>query len=424
MQAVTSAAEPVAKVDIRPALSRDDLGDVLRIAMRAGQLMLENGANTARVEETIHHIGTALGAQGLEVYVTPSGIIASATSHGEHRTLTQRVFKSAIDLSRFAAVLELSRRAAAGELSRPDVRAELERIAVQPRVYGQWTTVLAVAAACTCFAALFGAGPIEALAVFVSAGVAQQVCAWLAPINLSRLLATGIVAALAAGLALALANLLGAAAPGIAVLGSVLLLVPGVLMVSSVSDLFRGDTISGIARATSAFLLLGAISTGIWTVLLIDGAGMDLAPTLAPPALAAIGLALLATAGFAILFDVPRPVLLVSAIVGTLAYGARLAVLALGWPPEPAIFLAGVVIGLLAELLARGFRAPTSLFTIPGFITLVPGAAAFRTLLAFVNADYPTGTAGLVRTALLTTALAAGLGTVSALARVRQKPLY
>jgi len=55
--------------------------------------------------------------------------------------------------------------------------------------------------------------------------------------------------------------------------------------------------------------------------------------------------------------------------------------------------------------------------------TLVPGAAAFRTLLAFVNADYPAGTAGLVRTALLTTALAAGLGTVSALARVRQKPL-
>ena len=407
----------------RPPLSRDDLGDVLRIAMRAGQLMLENGANTARVEETIHHIGTALGAQGLDVYVTPSGIIASATSHGEHRTLTQRVVKSGIDLSRFAAVLELSRRATAGELGRPEARAELERIAVQPRVYTHWLTVLAVAAACMCFAALFGAGPIEALATFVAAGVAQQMRAWLAPINLSRLLGTGIVAALAAGLALTLANLLGSTAPGTAVLGAVLLLVPGVLMVSSVSDLFRGDTISGIARATSAFLLLGAISTGIWTVLLVDGAGMDLGPTSPPPALAAIGLALVATAGFAILFDVPRHVLLVSAIVGMLAYGARLAALTFGWPPEPAIFLAGVVIGLLAELLARGYRAPTSLFTIPGFITLVPGAAAFRTLLAFVNADYTTGTAGLVRTALLTTALAAGLGTVSALARVRQKPI-
>src|SRR4051812_7407517 len=110
MQIYTSPAEAIGEVAIRPALSRDDLGDVLRIAMRAGQIMLENGSNTARVEETVHHIGTALGAQGLDVYVTPSGIIASATSHDEHRTLTQRVIKSGIDLSRFAAVLELSRR--------------------------------------------------------------------------------------------------------------------------------------------------------------------------------------------------------------------------------------------------------------------------------------------------------------------------
>jgi hypothetical protein len=138
MQVHTSPAEHADEVHIRPPLSRDDLGDLLRIAMRAGQLMLENGANTAHVEETVHHIGTALGAQWLDVYVTPSGIIASAISHGEHRTLTQRVVKSGIELSRFAAVIEVSRRAAAGDLGRADVRAALERIAVQPR----WPTAL------------------------------------------------------------------------------------------------------------------------------------------------------------------------------------------------------------------------------------------------------------------------------------------
>lgn len=407
--------------DARPPLSRDELGGVLRTAMRAGQIMLENGANTARVEETIHHLGTALGAQWLDIYVTPAGIIASAVSHGEHRTITQRVVKSGIDLSRVAAVIDVSRQAEAGRLGRDEARASLDRIAAQPRQYGGWLTTLAVAVACACFAGLFGGGPIEAGVALLAAGVAQVARDWLARANLSRLLSVGVVAAIAAGLALILADLLGAPAPALAVLSAVLLLVPGVLMVSSVADLFRGDTISGLARAANAFLSLGAISTGIWTVLLISGAQLELALAGPPGLWVAMGLSLVATAGFAALFDVPRRALLASALVGALAYGARQVSIDLGAPPEAAIFLAGVAIGVLGEGLARIFRQPTALFTIPGFIPLVPGVAAFGTLIEFVAGGYTAGTASLVRTALLTAALAAGLGAVNALARVRRR---
>jgi uncharacterized membrane protein YjjP (DUF1212 family) len=389
--------------------------------MRAGQLMLENGANTARVEETVFRLGAALGAQSLDVYVTPGGIIASATSYGEHRTITQRVVRSGIDLSRVAAVLNVSRQAEAGRLGRAGADDSLERIAAQPRVYGRWLTAVAVAIGCACFAGLFGAGAYEMAAVLLASGVAQLARDWLAQINLSRLLAVGIVATLASGLALVLAPLLGAPNPALAVLSSVLLLVPGVLMVSSVADLFRGDIISGQARATSAFLALGAISAGIWTVLLVSGARLDLATAEPPGMLASAGLALVATAGFAVLFDVPRRELLIAALVGALAYGARDLARGYGIPAEAAIFLAGLAIGALGEGLARVFRQPTALFTIPGFIPLVPGAAAFRTLLEFVDGDYATGTASFVRTALLTLALAAGLGTVNALARVRRR---
>jgi uncharacterized membrane protein YjjP (DUF1212 family) len=408
----------------RPALSRDALGEVLRVAMRAGQIMLENGANTARVEETVHRIGTALGAEWLDVYVTPTGIIASALSHGEHRTITQRVVKSAIDLSRIAAVLEVSRAADAGTLAGAEVRAALERIAGQPRVYGRWSTALAVAIGCACFAALFGAGPRELLATLLAAGLAQLARERIGRLNIGRLLITGAVAVIAAGLALMLATLLETAQPALVLLASELLLVPGVLMVSSVADLFRGDTISGLARATNAFLVLGAISAGIWTVLLATGMRTPLAPGAPPPLAAAAVLATVAAGGFAVLFDVPRRALWVAALVGGLAYGARQGALLAGGPPEAAIFVGGVVIGVLSELLARALRQPTMLFSIPGFIPLVPGSAAFRTLLEFVGADYAAGTASLVRTALLTAALAAGLGTVNALARIRQRQLF
>jgi uncharacterized membrane protein YjjP (DUF1212 family) len=406
----------------RPPLSRDELGGVLRTAMRGGQIMLENGANTARVEETVHHLGTALGAAWLDIYVTPAGIIASAISGGEHRTITQRAVKSGIDLSRVAAVLDVSRQAQAGRLSLDAARDALERIAAQPRRYGRWPTAAAVGVACVCFARLFGAGTLEMAATFVASALAQLVRDWLAGINLSRLLAVGLVAIVAAGIALALADVLGAPAPALAVLGSVLLLVPGVLMVSSVADLFRGDTLSGMARAANAFLTLGAVSAGIWTVLLVSGAQIALVPAGAPDLGTALALAFLAAAGFAVLFDVPPRALAVAALVGGLAFGAREAARAFGVPPEAAIFLAGVAIGALGEVFARVFKQPTALFTIPGFIPLVPGAAAFRTLLQLVDGDYASGIASFVGTALLTAALAAGLGTVSALARVRRRP--
>jgi uncharacterized membrane protein YjjP (DUF1212 family) len=417
-----SPAELAALDHKRPPLSRDELREVLTTALRAGQLMLENGANTARVEETVHRLGTALGAEWLDVYVTPGGIIATDTSYGEHRTKIQRVVKSGLDLSRVAAVIELSRRAELEKKSCDAVRLALEQIATQSRQYARWPTTLAVAVACACFAALFGGGSPEIVVTLIAAGAAQTLRDVLARFNLNRLLAAGVVAAAASGLALSLSTL--GAAPAPTVLASVLLLVPGVLMVSSIADLFRGDTLSGLGRAASAFLTLAAISAGIWTTLLVSGVQVALVPVAQPGMLASLALALVATAGFAVLFDVPRRTLFVCALVGALAYGTRQGALNLGLPPEAAIFLGGVVVGLLAELFARLFHLPTSIFTIPGFITLVPGSAAFRTLLDFVSADYTSGTANSVRTALLTAALAAGFGTINALARMHRKPLF
>ncbi|HEU4322839.1 MAG TPA: threonine/serine exporter family protein [Roseiflexaceae bacterium] len=423
MSASTLLAELLSSPPVdggRAPLSRDDLREVLVIAMRAGQLMLENGANTARVEETIDRIGTALGAQGLEVFVTPTGIIVTGVARGEHRTRIQRIVRTGIDLGRVAAVIDVSRRAEARLLDREGVRAELERIAVRPREYGPLPTTLAVALACASSSMLFGGGWRESLAALLASGAAFFPRAWLAEHFPSRLFVISLIAALGSALGMLLAQLLGATALAPTLLGSVLFLVPGLLMVSSTADLFRGDTISGMARAVSAALVLAAIGAGMWMVLIVSGMRADLETSGPPNLLAALLLAPLAASGFAVMFNVPRRALVYGAAVGALAYVIRLVTQNLGSPPEVAIFLGGAMIGLCGEVLARLLRLPTVLFTIPGFITLVPGTTAFRSLLDFVNARYNDGTEHLIRAALLTAALAAGLGTINAFARLRR----
>ncbi len=411
-------------MDTHP-LSNQELGEVLGVALRAGQIMLENGANMARVEEAVTRFGTALGAQRLDVFATPTGIVSTAISHEQHRTRIVRVVKTGIDLNRVAAVNALAERAGSGELSRSQLRDELERIARAPRLYGDVITILAVGAACACFALLFGGNALEAVVAGVAAGVGQALRELLARLQVGRMAMTFLVTVVAAGLGLLGARVLGAAEPGLVLAASVLLLVPGVLMVSSVADLFRGDTLSGMARALSATLIIIIVGAGLYVVLLVSGVQLALATSTSPPLIPATLLALVATTGFAVLFDVPRGALLPCALVGAVGYALRggVALLAPAMPPEGAMFFAGFGIVLLSEPIAYALRMPTSICVIPGFIPLVPGVLAFRSVLELAEQDYSAGTATLVQTALRIGALAAGIGTCQALTRRQWWPV-
>jgi len=81
-----------------------ELGDVLGVALRAGQLMMENGANAARVEKAVARFAIALGAERVDVQANPSGIIATAAAGEEHRTRIRRVDRTGIDLNRMARI--------------------------------------------------------------------------------------------------------------------------------------------------------------------------------------------------------------------------------------------------------------------------------------------------------------------------------
>lgn len=403
-------------------LSSRELGEVLALALRAGQLMLESGANTARTEETVVRFGRALGAQRLDVYVTPTGIVATADAREEHGTRIVRVVKTGIDLNRVAALSALAERA--GTLDRAHLQTELERIASTRRLFGPVLTPLAVGLGCACFALLFGGGPRECVAAGVAAAAGQGAREGLHRLPVGRLVMTFFVAVVTAGLGLLGARVLEAQSAGLTLAASVLLLVPGAFMVSSVADLFRGDTLSGLARGTSAMLVIFTAGAGTSSVLLATGARLTLTTRAAPPLGWAAVLALLATVGFAVLFNVPRRALPLCALVGAAGYLWRhgLPLLAPHLPAEGAMFAGGVIISLLAEPCARALRVPSSIFVIPGFIPLVPGVVAFRTVLELVAQDYPAGTASLMQATLRVASLAAGIGTARVLTRMRASP--
>jgi uncharacterized membrane protein YjjP (DUF1212 family) len=253
----------VPKSVLEPLLAHDELGALAVVALRAGQLLLLAGADTRRVEETVQRLGLAMGAQAMDVYVTPTGIVVSAVSGADYRTRLVRVIGAGVDLARIDAINHLARRASREHLDRAQIAAELERIARLPRGYTRAITFPTVAIACACFALLFGGGWREGIAVFGATFVALSFRDFLLARRMSFFLLVPLASFVAVLLAVLVARALGIASHEVVVPSSVLFLVPGVPLITALSDLLAGDLISGVTRAAQAILVATAIAAGV-----------------------------------------------------------------------------------------------------------------------------------------------------------------
>lgn len=253
----------LSRIQDHPLLDRSELAEVVDLALWAGTLLMQSGAESERVEETAHHIGTALGANWLDILVSPNVLIITTSSvDGEFRTKVRRVAGLAVRLDVVHAVNDLSHRIEKDHLDRAQVRAELERIA-HLKSYNRWLVVLMVGAACAALSRLVGGDEIVFLVTFVAATIAGIVRQELHRRHFNFILivvATATVAALIAGLA-DLWDLTPRAQ--VAISSSVLLLVPGVQLINSAEDILKGHLLTGLTRGFLGVIISLAIAVGI-----------------------------------------------------------------------------------------------------------------------------------------------------------------
>lgn len=121
-------------------------------------------------------------------------------------------------------------------------------------------------------------------------------------------------------------------------------------------------------------------------------------------------LSFIATFGFALLYQVPRQVLLVCAAVGMGGYMLRSILFQLGLDWEIATFFGALSVGLVGTLPARHFQLPLVLFAITGIICMVPGIATYKVLLYFNQGDILGGLKSAIEAGFGVVALVCGIG--------------
>ncbi|SMD04687.1 threonine/serine exporter family protein [Sporomusa malonica] len=124
------------------------------------------------------------------------------------------------------------------------------------------------------------------------------------------------------------------------------------------------------------------------------------------------------SAAIGVLYRIPRKLLIYASMTGVVGWLVMWFVAASGISSIMANFLGSMVVGLLAELLARFLKKPATIFSVPGFIPLVPGREAYTAMRFMVEGQYNDGVAMGMLTLLTGGAIAFGIFVSSTLYRL------
>lgn len=240
--------------------------EIMDVAIEAGHILLENGAEIFRVEETIHRISHHYGIDSGSVFTLSNGIFVTADSVGaEPFAKVIHVPVGSAHLDRVAAVNQLSRQIEEGRYTLSEARQELERIRKMPgKTYR--VQVLGAALGSAGFAYIYGGSPIDSLAAFIAGAILYLYILHVSRPHLSKMVGSitgGAVATLASMILYALG--LGEHLDFI-IIGAVVSLIPGVAFTNAIRDITDENYLAGVVRMLDALLVFFCIAMGVGVV--------------------------------------------------------------------------------------------------------------------------------------------------------------
>jgi uncharacterized membrane protein YjjP (DUF1212 family) len=251
-------------------MNKNEINRIFRLSLRMGRILLENGAETYRIEETINLICNSKGVEEASCFVVPTGIFINLEYEGEYYSIIHRTSINRLDLERIALLNEFSRRFASGDISLIDADNELERIEHAPE-FKSWQIILGGGIAGGFFSLLFGGETMEFILAFITSLFVVMFSLisvkYELPFFMKKFIG-GMINMLAALVFVKLMEYFGFYPDiDIIIIGSLMPLVPGLAMVNGIRDIISGDFISGTSRMTEAILIAVALALGVGTVL-------------------------------------------------------------------------------------------------------------------------------------------------------------
>ncbi len=257
--------EAVAADPVDPVIRRHrDLEKIANVALRAGRIAMECGANCRAVREVTARVAHGLGAEDVALRLGYASLAITVT--GGENTITRMtgVGRLGVDQRRDTAVRRLAERVREEGSTTDAVQADLDRLVRESGRHPEWLVDFATGTACAAFGRLLGIDWLAFLPVLIAGAAGQALRHRLLVRGVNLFVVVGVVAFVAATLGGLGARLAGSSSVGLAMMASILLLVPGVPATNAQTDIMDGFPTVGSARAVWVIMVMVFASAGFW----------------------------------------------------------------------------------------------------------------------------------------------------------------
>ncbi len=245
------------------------LRKLLTLAVLTGSVMLQSGAETYRVEDTIKRIcKSRLGIKFVHCFAIPSAIFVSIDYEGELISYLKRVNSYQMNLNKIHLTNKFSRDFVSSDISTEEGLRIIEEID-QNKSFSKNQMILFAGIVAGTFTGMFGSNFTDMILSAFVGGITMKFIYYLYQFKFSAFINNYAAGFTTAALAYILIKLGFATNMDLIIIGGMMPLLPGYALTNAIRDAITGEYISSLSRGLDAILCGLSLAIGVATVLRI-----------------------------------------------------------------------------------------------------------------------------------------------------------
>ncbi len=249
--------------------NEEDVIRLLDIAVEAGRILIENGAEVYRVEDTLERICNSWdGLDAVEVFAMTTSVFITIKFKGYPYTEIIRERNPSIRLHKIELINQFSREFCSTNMSLDEGEEEIRKIN-ESKLTPLFIRSIGAGITSAFFSIMFGGEYLD----FLSSLLIGFLVFWLLNVPKNFFIPVFIVDLLSGLLSSALATIFISMGFGsnldMIIIGSLMPYVPGVSITNAIRDILAGDYVSGVMTTAKAIFTAIAIALGVGIVLAI-----------------------------------------------------------------------------------------------------------------------------------------------------------
>ncbi len=245
-----------------------DLKEITDIALSVGEILLANGSENHRIETSINKICETYKITN-EVILTSNGILLLVEDSNLNKyTSIRKVKKKCVDLYKIELINSFSRKITKDPMNYEEAKKALEEIKKAPT----FTFKVRIFASCMTgfiYTLFFNGTIIDGLASILVCLITYILFQKMTKLSFFQFIDYYIAGIIIGLLSLLCHHIFPAINENNVITGSIMILLPGVVLTNSIKDMLYGDYSSGASKFFEAALIIAAVGCGVLSALFI-----------------------------------------------------------------------------------------------------------------------------------------------------------